>query len=185
MKADEIAASIKSAKISNKPVLIAIEGFGGSGKSTFAGQLTEALGDAAVIGIDDFIVKEKMDEPAWEGSFDLMRLKDEVLIPASRGQTIRYHKLLWATNNLSEAINVPFASYLIVEGISSYHPDIADYYDYKIWIGTPIEVAKARGQARDAGNENESKWDVWAQSDLDYQHKYHPEQAADFTVENK
>ena len=77
-------------------------------------------------------------------------------------------------------MRIPKSDFLIVEGISSYHPDIAKYYDYKIWVNVPIELATRRGKLKDAGNENEKYWDLWARSDLAYQRKYHPEQRADF-----
>ena len=47
-----------------------------------------------------------------------------------------------------------------------------------------MEVAKARGRARDGNNENAANWDLWAENDLAYQAKYHPEQQADYIVEN-
>ena len=80
---------------------------------------------------------------------------------------------------------MPDSDYLIIEGISAFHPAIASYYDYKIWIETPIEVAKQRGKLRDAGNENEQHWDLWAENDLAYQQKYHPERYADFIFDNE
>jgi hypothetical protein len=45
------------------------------------------------------------------------------------------------TNALSDPIVVPTVDYLIVEGICSYHPEIAHYDRYKIWVDTPIEVS--------------------------------------------
>ena len=92
-----------------------------------------------------------------------------MLLRASWGEQIRYQRLIWQSNSLSEPIVVPDVDYLIVEGISSYHPDIVSYYDHKIWIDTPIEVARERGRARDAGNENAQHSDRWAEDDLLYQ----------------
>ena len=79
---------------------------------------------------------------------------------------------------------MPKVTYLIVEGISAYHPSIAKYYNYKIWVETPIEIAKARGKARDEGNENAEHWELWAWNDLLYQQNYYPEYRADYRVEN-
>lgn len=73
---------------------------------------------------------------------------------------------------------------MIVEGISVYNPNLEHYYDFKIWVDTPIEVAKVRGKFRDSGNENEEKWDMWAESDLAYQVKYHPELRANLIIGN-
>jgi len=184
MTADEVAQTIKK-RPKGKLTLIAIEGFGGAGKTTFAERLSQALGSAYVVNIDDFIVKEKLTEPSWDkGGFDRERLERQVLLPASKQEPVKYQELIWETNTLSEPKIVPQVDYLIVEGISSYHPNLAHYYDFKIWVDTPIEVAKARGKARDAGNENADKWDMWAENDLRYQEKYHPEQQADFVISN-
>lgn len=183
MSIADIASAIR--KSDTKPVLIAIEGFGGSGKSTIAEKLKNELESAYIVNIDDFIVKEKILEQSWDkGGFDRSRLEGQVLIPASTGQAVAYQKLLWDTNTLSEPILVPQTDYLIIEGISSYHPDIAKYYDYKIWVDTAIEVAKERGKARDGDNENAQHWDLWAENDLRYQQKYHPEKVADFIIAN-
>jgi len=185
MSTAEIASAIKQNGKRQKPILIAIDGFGGSGKTTIARSLQTELGNAYIVNIDDFIVKEKLTEPSWDkGGFDRKRLETQVLIPATSQQPVSYQELIWETNTLSEPKHVPPVDYLVVEGISSYHPDIAKYYDYKIWVDTPIAAAKARGQARDAGNENEDKWDLWAENDLAYQQKYHPEKHADFVFDN-
>ena len=182
---DEVASTITHNSLSKKPILIGIEGFGGSGKSTIANELARLLGDSFVVSIDDFIIKENIIENDWDKqAFDRQRLEEQVLKPASEGKAVAYQKLLWEANSLSEPIHAPDVDYLMVEGISSYHPSIAHYYDYKIWVDTPIEIAKARGKKRDAGNENEQHWDLWAANDLGYQEKYHPEQIADFTVKN-
>lgn len=181
MTIEEIADQISADKSGVRPVLIAIEGFGGSGKTTFANNLADILGDVYVINIDDFIVKEKLTESSWDqGAFDRARLEEEVLAPITAGRSATFRKLIWATNELSAPVSVPNTKYLIVEGISSYHPKIARYYTYKIWVDTPMEVAKERGHARDGSNENAVHWDLWAANDLAYQDKHHPEEQADF-----
>jgi uridine kinase len=182
---ESIARSIASQSPAREPVLVAVEGFGGSGKSTFADKLKSLLGNAYVVNIDDFIVKEHLAERSWDkGTFDRARLEKQVLVPATTGHDIAYQQLIWSTNTLSDLVPVPPVSFLIVEGISTYHPDIAHYYDFKIWVDTPIKIAKERGHARETNNENAAFWDLWAANDLAYQQKYHPEQAADFVYEN-
>jgi uridine kinase len=168
-----------------RPVLIAVEGFGGAGKTTFAENLRTMLGDAYVVSIDDFIVKERIADASWDsGVFDRRRLEDQVLRPLYAGQRTQYQKLIWDTEMLSKPVVIPDTAYVIVEGISVYHPDISHYYDYKIWIHAPIEAASDRGRSRDKGNENEQHWGVWADNDRIYQEKYHPEWMADFIYDN-
>ena len=178
----EIVSELRRRRHDDSIFLVAIEGFGGSGKSTFAASLRDALGSAFVISIDDFIVKERITESSWDGAFDRRRLESQVLIPASGGKQISYQRLIWDTNALSDPIVVPKVDYLIVEGISSFHPDIARYYSYKIWIETPIEVARERGRARDGDNENAQHWDLWAANDLAYQEQFNSNQVADSVV---
>ena len=111
-------------------------------------------------------------------------MEDQVLKQASRGGQISYQVLDWASNTLGEMIELPNLDYLIIEGITSFHPSIEHYYDFKLWVDTPIEVAKSRGQLRDKGNENEVMWDKWAECDLTYKEKFHPEKRADFIIYN-
>lgn len=185
MRILEVAEKIIAAKSTHRPTLIAIEGFGGSGKSTIASKLAEILENAFVVEIDDFIVKEKLAEPSWDtGVFDRTRLEQQVLLPTIARKSTSYQKLIWQTGRLSEPTPVPDVSYLIVEGISAYHPDIEKYYDYKIWIDTPIDLASERGHARDGSNKNAQYWKLWSQNDIQYQREHHPELAADFVIEN-
>ena len=185
MTIEQIAASIKQRGGRTMPMLIGVEGFGGSGKTTLAQELAAALGDAYVICIDDFIVKEKLAEPSWDaGAFDRDRLERQVLQPARHGQPIAYQRLDWGTNTLSDPVVVPAVTYLIIEGISAYHPSIERYYDFKIWVDTPLTIAKTRGQARDGSNENAAYWELWAQNDITYQQQFHPEQRAEFVFRN-
>lgn len=168
-----------------RPILIALDGYGGSGKTTIAEKLKVALGDAYVVSIDDFIVKERLLEASADAvMFDRERLVRQVLAPLREGRPAAYQKLEWETNQLGAPIAVPPVSHVIMEGISSTHPDIAAYFDYKIWVDVPINIAKQRGKNRDAGNENEQHWDLWAQNDIAYQAAYQPEKQADFIIKN-
>ncbi|HZC07378.1 MAG TPA: hypothetical protein VE338_17220 [Ktedonobacterales bacterium] len=185
MTIEQIAAKIKQSSRTTKPTLIGIEGYGGSGKTTVARQLADALGSAYVITIDDFIVKAKLTEPSWDGgAFDLTRLERQVLSPVSHGQPVSYQRLQWETNTLSGPVTVPEVDYLIIEGISAYHPPIERYYDFTIWVETPLTLAQSRGHARDGSSENAAYWDLWARNDIAYQQQYHPEARADFVYLN-
>jgi uridine kinase len=168
-----------------RPALVAIGGFGGSGKSSLAQALKDSLPSVSIIAMDDFIVKERVLDDSWDnGAYDQVRLKEQILVPFRSGQPIKYQKLNWSTNTLSEPLEVAVSDIVIVEGISSYNPDNAEYFDFKIWVDAKIEVARERGRARDGDNENAQHWDLWAQNDLKYLEKHHPEKLADYTFVN-
>lgn len=181
-----IEKDLRDLRRSDRTIVIGIEGFGGSGKSTIAARLRDALVSAAVVHMDSFIVKDKVLEPSWDnGAFDHTRLREQVLIPAREGLPVEYQAFLWHVNKLSDAmIQVPAVEFLVVEGISAYHPIIASYYDDKIWVDTPIEVARERGRARDADNENEAHWDLWAENDLRYLEAHRSDRVADAILSN-
>jgi uridine kinase len=185
MTIDDIANQIKKTHLEKRPIIIAVEGFGGAGKSTFAAKLRDELGDAYVIDIDDFFLKEKISD-AIKSNFDRKRLEEQVLLPIKNGHPAAYQRLEYATNTLSEPIKVPGVKYLIIEGVSTFHPNIAGYMDYKIWIDTPKDVARARGEKRDKelGSDNGDLWEHWTKTYQDYKNLYHPEKVADFVFDN-
>lgn len=165
-------------------LIVGIDGFGGSGKSTLAATIAAQLPGAVVVPMDDFIIKDRVDDDSWEWVWDRRRLISEVLDPFRAGTPAAYRRLLWGLNALSDPIALGEAGILIVEGITALHPDLADRYDYRIWVQTPLEVASARGRARDAGNENEGRWERWALNDARYLETHRPDVAADAIVAN-
>lgn len=181
MTVKDIATKIKNTECSHTPVIIAIEGFGGSGKSTLAANLQDSLNDAYVVHIDDFFLWEVTSD-ANKSNFDRKRLKEQVLVPLRNGLAAAYQKIDDTTHTLSEFIEVPKVKYLIIEGVSSFHPDIADYMDYKIWIAASGDEAEARGRKRDEelGNGNKDLWAHWTKTYQDYKDTHHPEVRADF-----
>jgi uridine kinase len=186
MTLETIAEKMKQTQsMLHDPILIAVEGFGGAGKTTVADKLRGLLDDAFVVSIDDFIIKERIADASWDsGVFDRSRLEAQVLLPLSSGERARYQKLIWETEELSDPVEIPKVKYVIVEGISSYHPDIASYYDFKVWIDTPLKIAQQRGKMRDGASENAEHWGIWANNDAIYKEKYHPEKEADFIFDN-
>lgn len=152
---------IKKLPEKSAPYIIAIDGFGGSGKSTTARKLSEHLQNSTIVSMDDFINKDHFYDASWEEAFNREQVRSKV-------------------TSLSSTTK----GYIIVEGISSMHPSLANLYDFTVWVDTPIDVAKNRGQLRDAGNENEDKWELWAENDLKYSNEYGPREHADSIIIN-
>ncbi len=168
----------------NRPLVIAISGYGGSGKSTLATKLKEQLGDAQVIAADDFIIgrtEHRADNSGEWSSYDHARLVGQVLEPALQGKHIRYQAYDWPNDKLVWR-TVPRSMLLIIEGVSILRPELLSYYDYKIWVNCPLEVATKRGMQRDRawGANHDDLWlNVWAPTQRDLMAKYRPDLSAD------
>ena len=167
-----------------RPLIIAISGFGGSGKTTLAAVLKEQLINAEVVAADDFIIHQLKGRSADWSNHDRLRLQKQVLEPASHGEDICYQRYDWPNDRLGEWRIVPPSQYLIVEGQSVLHPDLRQFYDFKIWIDCALETAMKRGmeRAHRLGVNQDDLWlNVWAPNDRDFLAKYHPDKAADIT----
>ena len=172
-----------------RPLLVAIDGPGGSGKSTLATQTRDLLTIAGItttsIPFDDFLVKEHCFDDDWELAWDRQRLVAEVLQPLRAGQPAAWHTLIWDPNVLSDPTPVPDCDVLIIEGISTLHPTLRDWWHLSAWVDVPIEVSSQRGAARDAVlGHRDVDWDRWAESDRRYQAAHEPRAAADLVLAN-
>ena len=82
---DDLVAAIQLAAQADFPFIIALDGFGGSGKTTLANKLVKQLQDAAILQVDDFI-KTPAPEQGYPYDYDafedsLRRIKtDETII---------------------------------------------------------------------------------------------------------
>ncbi|MET9293284.1 hypothetical protein [Streptomyces sp. NPDC003077] len=133
--------------------LIAIDGPGGSGKSTFAQRLATALGGAQVIHTDDFA--------SWDEQLEWWpRLEEQVLKPLEAGRPGRYQRYDWGSRELAEWHDVPVAGALVLEGVSSARRAVADRLTYAVWIETRRTVRLRRGLERD-GEEALPLWRAW------------------------
>jgi uridine kinase len=161
----------------DKPVvLIAIDGLGGSGKTTLAKLLQRRLENSFIIQLDDFY------SPALQAA-DLRRLKEQVLEPLHNSQEARYQVYDWITDTLSDWLFLKPRGIFIFEGVYALDKTIRDYYDLKIWIDFPSNLGFQRGIARDIQRDavdNSDKWkNVWMPLEAKYKTEQTPDRFAD------
>jgi hypothetical protein len=69
-------------------------------------------------------------------------------------------------------VELPAEGLIVIEGVSVLGEDFHSYYDLRIWIDCPFELAQERMKARErsAGREfSLSNWfNVWEREDRDY-----------------
>ena len=141
--------------------LVAVDGPGGAGKSTFAARLAAAASDAPVIHTDDFA---SADNPInwWP------RLLEQVISPLTRGLPAHYQRYDWRTETLAEWHTVVPAPIVIIEGVSSARSEWAGQLSYVIWIETPRATRLAQAVDRD-GDDALDDWEHWmAEEDAHY-----------------
>lgn len=162
--------------------LMGIDGPGASGKSTLAEQLAARLPGAEIVHVDDFYLpsEERQGRPRAIGpGFDLARLREQVLAPASRGEEVTYQKYDWDKDRLGEWVTIAAGTPLIVEGVYSTHLAARPYYDHRLFCVATRETRLRRGLDRD-GAEAESLWtDEWMPAEDRYLAAEEPHLSAD------
>jgi lincosamide nucleotidyltransferase A/C/D/E len=172
----------------DRPLIIAVSGFGGSGKTTLANFLkTQFRGGVGLVCIDSFSNHEWRRNADWD-NFDRDRFAKEILRPARANKfPLKYVHEPWPGEVADEATEVPQVQYLIVEGCSIFHPDLVKYYDFKVWADCPLGEATERGMWRDRHihkNEHDDEWqNIWMPNECDFLEKYQPNEVADMIVD--
>jgi uridine kinase len=173
----------------DKPSIIGISGFGGSGKSTTAKKIGQEL-NIPVIGVDSFQKGGVFDTEfkLWE-IMDFKRLEDQVLIPFLNNQKlIKYGHHNAPTRSIDEMFEITNNGVIIVEGVGLFRPEMSKYFSYKIWVDLPIEEAIKRGKFRDRyehGTPTDELWDtIWKDNDLECFELFKPKENVDFIVDN-
>ncbi len=172
----QIINQLKSAKAPGimTTKIIAIDGQGGAGKSTFANQLSKALGGAPIIRTDDFA--------SWDNPLKWWpRVIEQVLRPISENQTAHYQRYDWDKKQMAEWHDVEPAPHIILEGVSASREAFRPYLAFSIWVNTPREERLRRGLERD-GEGAKDKWAKWMADEDDYVKREQPEQKADIVI---
>ncbi len=189
---DALATRLLQRTRVHSTLLIAVDGGGGAGKSTFAASLCAALTAAGalatVVPMDDFFrPHEKAQQPVShgfvDGEMDWQRLREQVIAPLKVGHDARYQRFDWPTRTLQEWHAVPVGGSVIVEGVGVLRQELAACYDFKVWVRCPRQRRLERGVARD-GEQARERWErQWLPADERFVQLHHPENVADLVVD--
>ncbi len=142
--------------------IVAVDGAGGSGKTTLAEGVAGYLGDCVVVHGDDFYrpmpddEREQLDaEQGYQRYFDWQRLEAQVLEPLRAQLAARYQLYDWGTGQLGSWREIAPETVVIVEGVYSARPELADYYDLTVYVDTPRELCLQRLRGR---GQNSDEW---------------------------
>lgn len=153
----------------------AIDGPGGAGKSTLAGQMAKDLG-ATVIPMDHFLLPpEKHRLSVTAKNYDLDRLDHEVIGALIAGGPIKY-RIPAESGELGGWVNVPLDKPIIIEGIYSMELKFREVYDFSIYIDAYKQTLLRR--ATDLNGSTGSWLDKWLVGEETYLEALSPISAA-------
>jgi len=133
----------KILNISPKP-LILIDGKGGSGKTSFARKLADAL-NANMVSSDD--VAWWLHPVHWDNE-----MLTGIIQPWLNGESVAYTPSGWIKKNRIGCIKVDSSKALIVEGCGACRKTLRKVATYSIWMDTDPELARERVIQRDLAN---------------------------------
>lgn len=167
--------------------VVTVEGRSGSGKSTVAERLREALarrGTAtAVLPMEDLY-------PGWHGLARAPRLLVEwVLEPLRSGGAARWRRYDWERGGFSEeesSLPGPVAAggVLVVEGCGSGARIARPHVDLSVWVDAPDEVRARRLDSRGDAALYAPYRRVWADQEAEFYAAERPRERADVLVDN-
>jgi len=185
---EQLVSSINSISKKQSTLLIGIDGCGGSGKSTLANELKTECSNVTVVHMDDFylpsskLIKAQPEKKPIGSDFDWERVLKQVLEPISKNKEGCYQRYDWDIDDLAEWNTVPVGGTVIIEGVYSVRKELANKYDYTIWVDCPRDTSLSRGLKRD-GEEARDMWENnWMVSEDIYVEEHKPFEIADLVV---
>jgi uridine kinase len=186
-------------KIDKKPLVIAIDGGSGSGKSSIAEIVAKQL-NATLIVTDDFYAADITNE-GWSNrshreratdAINWQSLRRNVLEPLINGMPAKWNSFDFNTGVRPDGtygINSEFINYLpndiiILEGAYSARPELSDLIHLKILIDVPITIRHRRLRKREE-NQFLIQWHKrWDEAELYYFRDVRPPSSFDMVIKN-
>ncbi len=165
-------------------VFIAVDGHGGSGKSTFAKLLAEKLG-AEIVQTDYFA--------SWDNPLNWWPLVIQYVFESIKSgvTTLNYPKSKWTPEHKPEpVVDQPVTKIMILEGVSSLRKEFREYIGFGIFVDTPKEICLQRGVERDltydykkSREELAEMWNKWFEDEDAYFKRDDPKDKADLIID--
>lgn len=188
-----ITASTLSALLSaalaqkpTRPLVLALDGRCGSGKTTLANTLARQFPASITLHTDDFYLPPAQRIRGWEktpcANMDLDRLRDEALRPAYEGQPVQYRAYSCREGAYLPARELAAQPLVILEGSYSHHPLLAPYEDFRVFMTCSDAEQTRRLQARE-GDRYPDFAARWVPLEEAYFTQHNIEDAADFVMD--
>ena len=169
-----------------RPLVLALDGRCGSGKTTLANGLAAQFTGCTLLRTDDFYLPPARRSPDWAhtpcANMDLTRLRDEALRPAYEGQPVLYRAYSCRAGAYQPVQELAPQPLVILEGSYSHHPLLAGYETLRVFITCSKEAQTHRLQARE-GERYANFAARWIPLEEGYFAQYRIEETADLAVD--
>jgi len=172
------------------PLLVAIDGQSGAGKSRLAAAIAAEV-EAVVVDGDDFYaggsdaewdtrtVREKVDQ-----CIDRRRLRSEALEPLLAGRAASWHPFDWEAGQGLAArpiVGRP-ARVILLDGAYSARPELADLLGLSVMVDVPAEVRRQRLLEREGADAIDAWYRRWDEAEVYYFTRIRPRASFDIVV---
>ncbi|HEU0292294.1 MAG TPA: hypothetical protein VFR47_06140 [Anaerolineales bacterium] len=182
------------------PIVIALDGGSGAGKSTIASIIARKL-HTALIPLDDFFSANIPDsqwdefrvEEKLQNVFDWNRVRQQVLEPLLKGMPARWYSFDFQSGLRADGTygmetepkeRMP-APVILIEGAYSSSPRLADLVDFAVLVDVPMEERYARLAAREDPDFLKTWHRRWDEVEAYYFEHVRPRSSFDLIVELK
>lgn len=149
---DPILARVGELTRADRPMLVAIDGPCGSGK-TWLGAAIARVFPCNLFHMDDFYLPPPQRPENWRerpgGNMDFSRFARQVLEPVRAGRAVAYQAYDCKSGLLRPPASMPPKTLNVVEGSYCQHPALGDIYDLRIFLTCSSQTRTRRIQARE------------------------------------
>lgn len=154
----EVARNVADRVLAAPPTLgpgrlVCIDGPAGSGKTTLSSGFADVVPGARVVHCDELL-------EGWHGLPGLAATVAALLAPLASGRAGQWRRWDWLADEWAETHEVVPGGLLVLEGVGSWSPAIADLVGVLVWVEAGSELRLDRGLARD-GEPMRAHWEQW------------------------
>ena len=174
---DTVVAAVRARSVSAQPLVVAIDGRSGSGKSTVAEAVAQAIG-AVVVPCDDFFAasvtseewNRRTPEQRAADAIDWRRLKREAIEPLRTGRPACWYAFDFQAGPRDDGTYALQTTpterapkpVVLLDGAYSARPELADVLDLSVLVEAAPTTREARLAAREAADflrQWHARWD--------------------------
>ncbi len=155
--------------------LVCVDGPAGSGKTTLSAGLLAVVPGTQVVHCDELL-------HGWRGLAGLAATVEALLRPLAAGQPGRWRRWDWPGDAWAEWHEVAPGGLLVVDGVGSWSPDVADLVGVLVWVEAAPDIRLDRGIARD-GENMRPHWEQWRRDEDALLHRLETRAHADVLVD--